>query len=116
MNFVVGEVTSFAAFFVGQALISGHAPRASLGDPGVARAVVGAGLALTALAVLSVAALRQTRPADACQAKRLGCPAREASTPGGGRTGPHRTAPHVHSEMRTNVQSNMRTHVHIKLA
>ena len=54
--FVVGEVTCFAAFFVGQALISGHAPQASLGDPGVARAVVGAGLALTALAVLSVAA------------------------------------------------------------
>ena len=41
---------------MGQALISGHAPHAALGDPGVARAVVGAGLALTALAVLSVAA------------------------------------------------------------
>jgi ABC-2 type transport system permease protein len=41
---------------VGQALISGHAPHAALGDPGVARAVVGAGLALTALAVLAVAA------------------------------------------------------------
>jgi hypothetical protein len=56
VTFVVGEVTSFTAFFVGQALISGHAPHAALGDPGVARAVVGAGLALTALAVLSVAA------------------------------------------------------------
>jgi ABC-2 type transport system permease protein len=55
VTFVVGEVTSFAAFFVGQALISGDAPHAALGDPGVARAVVGAGLALTALAVLSVA-------------------------------------------------------------
>ena len=55
VTFVVGEVTSFTAFFVGQALISGHAPHAALGDPGVARAVVGAGLALTALAVLSVA-------------------------------------------------------------
>jgi ABC-2 type transport system ATP-binding protein len=53
---ITGEVTSFAAFFVGQALISGHAPHAALGDPGVARAVVGAGLYLTALAVLSVAA------------------------------------------------------------
>jgi ABC-type transport system involved in multi-copper enzyme maturation permease subunit len=53
---VVGEVTSFAAFFVGQALISGHAPHAALGDPGVARAVAGAGLYLAALAVLSVAA------------------------------------------------------------
>ena len=55
VTFVVGEVTSFTAFFVGQALISGHAPDAALGDPGAARAVVGAGLALTALAVLSVA-------------------------------------------------------------
>jgi ABC-2 type transport system permease protein len=56
VTFVVGEVTSFAAFFVGQALISGHAPHAALGDPGVARAVVGGGLVLAALAVLSVAA------------------------------------------------------------
>jgi hypothetical protein len=56
VTFVVGEATSFAAFFVGQALISGHAPHAVLGDPGVARAVAGAGLYLTALAVLSVAA------------------------------------------------------------
>ena len=56
VTFVVGEVASFAAFFAGQALISGHAPRAALGDPGVARAVVGAGLVLAALAGLSVAA------------------------------------------------------------
>jgi hypothetical protein len=56
VTFVVGEVTSFTAFFVGQALISGHAPHATLGDPGVARAVIGAGLLLTALAVLAVAA------------------------------------------------------------
>jgi ABC-2 type transport system permease protein len=56
VTFVVGEVTSFVAFFAGQALISGHAPHAALGDPGVARAVLGGGLYLTALAVLSVAA------------------------------------------------------------
>ena len=56
VTFVVGEVTSFAAFFAGQALIAGHAPHAALGDPGVARAVAGGGLYLTALAVLSVAA------------------------------------------------------------
>ncbi len=55
VTFVVGEATSFTAFFAGQALISGHAPTAALGDPGVARAVTGAGLILTALAVLSVA-------------------------------------------------------------
>ena len=51
VTFVVGEAVSFTAFFVGQALISGHAPHAALGDPGVARAVAGAGLYLTALAV-----------------------------------------------------------------
>jgi hypothetical protein len=56
VTFVVGEVTSFTAFAVGQALISGHAPHAVLGDPGVARAVAGAGLYLTVLAILSVAA------------------------------------------------------------
>jgi ABC-2 type transport system permease protein len=69
VTLVVGEVTSFVAFFVGQALISGHAPHATLGDPGVARAVVGAGLYLTALAVLSVAVgtvLRHPAAAIAC--------------------------------------------------
>jgi hypothetical protein len=69
VTFVVGEVTSFTAFFVGQALISGHAPHAALGDPGVARAVAGAGLVLTALAVLSVATgalLRHPAAAIAC--------------------------------------------------
>ena len=69
VTFVVGEATSFTAFFAGQALISGHAPHAALGDPGVARAVAGAGLALTALAVLSVAAgalLRHPAAAIAC--------------------------------------------------
>jgi ABC-2 type transport system permease protein len=69
VTFVVGEATSFTAFFAGQALISGHAPHAALGDPGVARAVVGAGLYLNALAVLSVAAgtlLRHPAAAIAC--------------------------------------------------
>ena len=69
VTFVVGEATSFTAFFAGQALISGHAPHAALGDPGVARAVAGAGLYLTALAVLGVAAgtlLRHPAAAIAC--------------------------------------------------
>jgi ABC-2 type transport system permease protein len=69
VTFVVGEITCFAAFFVGQALISGHAPHAALGDPGVARAVAGGGLYLAALAVLSVAAgalLRHAAAAIAC--------------------------------------------------
>ncbi len=69
VTFVVGEAASFTAFFAGQALISGHAPHAALGDPGVARAVAGAGLYLTALAVLSVAAgavLRHPAAAITC--------------------------------------------------
>lgn len=69
VTFVVGEATSVTAFFVGQALISGHAPHAALDDPGVARAVAGAGLALAALAVLSVAAgtsLRHPAAGIAC--------------------------------------------------
>ena len=69
VTFVVGEVTTFAAFFAGQALISGHAPHAALGDPGVARAVAGGGLYLAALAVLSVAAgtlLRRPAAAIGC--------------------------------------------------
>lgn len=55
VTFVVGEIISFVAFFIGQELITGNAPHTSLSDPGVARAVVGAGLYLTALAVLGVA-------------------------------------------------------------
>jgi ABC-2 type transport system permease protein len=69
VTFVVGEAVSFTAFFAGQALISGHAPHAALGDPGVARAVTGAGLYLTALAVLSIAAgtlLRRPAAAITC--------------------------------------------------
>jgi ABC-type transport system involved in multi-copper enzyme maturation permease subunit len=69
VTFVVGEVVCLAAFFVGQALISGHAPHATLGDPGVARAMVGAGLYLAALAVLSVAVgalLRRSAAAITC--------------------------------------------------
>ena len=69
VTFAVGEATCFVAFFVGQALISGHAPHAALADPGVARAVVGGGLYLSALAVLSVAAgtlLRRSAAAITC--------------------------------------------------
>ena len=69
VTFIVGEVISFVAFFLGQALINGHAPRAALGDPGVARAVVGAGLYLTALAILAVAVgtlLRHSAAAITC--------------------------------------------------
>ncbi|MFH8338335.1 ABC transporter permease [Streptomyces sp. AM6-12] len=49
---LVGMVTSFAAFFLGQAMLGPY--RAELGDPGVLRAVVGGGLYLTLIAVFSM--------------------------------------------------------------
>ncbi|GAA2913618.1 ABC transporter permease subunit [Streptomyces thioluteus] len=49
---VVGMATSFLTFFVGQAMLDGH--RASFGDPGVARAVVGGGLYMALIAVFSM--------------------------------------------------------------
>ncbi|MEU6195697.1 ABC transporter permease [Streptomyces sp. NPDC047061] len=49
---VVGMVTSFAAFFLGQAMLGSH--RAYLGDPGVLRAVVGGGLYMTLIAMFSM--------------------------------------------------------------
>ncbi|MEU2928807.1 ABC transporter permease [Streptomyces sp. NPDC007251] len=49
---VVGMVTSFAAFFLGQAMLGPHATR--LGDAGVLRAVVGGGLYMTLIAVFSM--------------------------------------------------------------
>ncbi len=51
---VVGEVLAFAAFFVGRQLISAHIP-VNLGDPGVTRSVVGAGLYLAVLGLFSLA-------------------------------------------------------------
>ncbi|MGW3954984.1 ABC transporter permease [Streptomyces sp. NPDC004752] len=49
---VVGLATSFAAFFLGQAMLGSH--RTQLGDPGVLRAVVGGGLYMTLIAVFSM--------------------------------------------------------------
>ena len=46
---------SFVTFLVGQALISGKAPSATLGQPDVLRAVIGAGLYLAVLALLGTA-------------------------------------------------------------
>jgi len=51
---VVGEAVSFSAFFIGQALLSGSTPTASLGQPGVLRAVTGGGLYLTVLGLLAL--------------------------------------------------------------
>jgi ABC-2 type transport system permease protein len=51
---VVGMATSFLTFFLGQALLGSH--RAHIGDPGVFRAVFGAGLYMTLMVLLCVGA------------------------------------------------------------
>lgn len=51
---VLTEVVAFASFFVGSALLHSKAPVA-LADPGVTRAVIGAGLYLTVLGPFSMA-------------------------------------------------------------
>jgi ABC-2 type transport system permease protein len=51
---VVGEIVAFISFFLGQAILSVHAPTASLGDPGVARAVLLAGLYLPLITLMSL--------------------------------------------------------------
>jgi hypothetical protein len=55
LAFVVVEILVFVAFFIGQALISGHAPTATLGQAGVARALVGAGLYGALLGMMGLA-------------------------------------------------------------
>jgi ABC-2 type transport system permease protein len=50
---VAGLVTSFASFFAGQAMLSGVHASATLGQPGVLRAVIGAGLFLAVCGLLS---------------------------------------------------------------
>ncbi|WP_433057368.1 ABC transporter permease [Dactylosporangium sp. CS-033363] len=50
----VGEVLSFGAFFAGKLILSSHVT-VSLGDPGVARAVIGAGLYTAMLGLFSLA-------------------------------------------------------------
>jgi hypothetical protein len=53
--FVVAEIITFASFFIGQALISGHAPTATLGDPTVLRALIGGGLCGALIALMGLA-------------------------------------------------------------
>jgi ABC-2 type transport system permease protein len=52
LAFVVALVTSFVAFFLGQAMLGSH--KASLGDPGVLRAVIGGGIYMTLIAMFSM--------------------------------------------------------------
>src|SRR6266540_3986646 len=51
---LVGTVSSAAAFFVGQAVLANRGLQAHLGDPGVARSVLGAGLYLAMLGLLAL--------------------------------------------------------------
>jgi hypothetical protein len=51
---VVGEILSFAAFFVGQALLTSPATHATLGQPGVLRAVAGGGLVVAVLGLFAL--------------------------------------------------------------
>jgi hypothetical protein len=59
MTFVTAEITAFAAFFIGQALMSGYAPTASLDQSNVLRSLIGCGLygALIGLLGLALGAL-----------------------------------------------------------
>jgi ABC-2 type transport system permease protein len=52
--FVTGLATSFGAFFIGQALMSGKHINATLGQPNVLRAVFGAALYLTVCGLLAL--------------------------------------------------------------
>jgi hypothetical protein len=52
---VVVEVIAFVAFLIGQALISGHAPTATLGQAGVVRALIGSGLDGALLGMMGLA-------------------------------------------------------------
>ena len=52
--FTVGEIVAFGSFFIGQAVLTGSAPHAALGDPGVLRAVFGGGLYIAVLGLLAL--------------------------------------------------------------
>jgi ABC-2 type transport system permease protein len=55
VSLITGEATALTVFLLGQALISGQAPTAAFGQPGVLRAVLGSGRYLAALGLLGVA-------------------------------------------------------------
>lgn len=54
VSLVVGQVLSFTAFFLGQALLPSVVGHATLSQPGVARAVVGSGIFLAVLGLLAL--------------------------------------------------------------
>jgi ABC-2 type transport system permease protein len=52
---VTSEILTFAAFFLGQQLLKGTTPYATIGQPGVLRAVGGAGLVLAVVGLFALA-------------------------------------------------------------
>jgi ABC-2 type transport system permease protein len=54
LSFVVAELTSFAAFFLGQTLLSAPATHATLSSPGAFRAVFGGGLFVCVLGLIAM--------------------------------------------------------------
>jgi ABC-2 type transport system permease protein len=53
---VLGEISAFVAFLIGQPIIGSYAgvPHTTLGDPGVLRAVIGAGLYLAVIGLVAM--------------------------------------------------------------
>ncbi|MGH9065472.1 MAG: ABC transporter permease [Acidimicrobiales bacterium] len=51
---VVGMISSFIAFFVGQTILSGQSIQTTIGAPGVLRSVIGGGLYLAVLGLLAL--------------------------------------------------------------
>ncbi len=54
VTLVTSEIITFVAFFVGQDLLKGTTPYATLGQPGVLRAVAGSGLVLTMMGLFAL--------------------------------------------------------------
>jgi len=94
---VTGEVGAFAAFWAGQAMLHAPAPHATLGQPGVARAVVLAGVYLALIALIGLAiGVIVRRSADklaACPPARLPVPASKVFTASPSHTVAVRTMP-----------------------
>jgi ABC-2 type transport system permease protein len=54
LTLAAGQITAYAAFFAGQAVLEGPAPHATLGQPGVLRAVLMAGTYPTLIALVGL--------------------------------------------------------------
>jgi hypothetical protein len=54
ISLVVGEILTFACFFTGRSILSGNAPVASIGQPGVLRALVLSGVFLALLGMFGL--------------------------------------------------------------